>query len=108
MTKGIYDFTKSVGSDWACVKVVATWSNSYYIRSVIKSATTNSIRVAIIRINLGHIRSKVIATVTSDNRIIVTRTKSNPSTNNCTVVNKGIIKTTTHFVYNRKSNSASN
>jgi hypothetical protein len=83
ITWGTYNSRGSARSDWACVKVVATWSNSNYIRSII------------------------IAIATSDNGVVVTRTKNNLSTKNYIVVNKGIRRATTNSIYNRKSDSAS-
>jgi hypothetical protein len=66
----------------------------------------NCIRAATIQANSNHIKSEVTTIATSDNKIAITTTKSNPSINNCTVVNRSI-KKTTHFVYNRESHNDS-
>jgi hypothetical protein len=49
----------------------------------------------------------IIQDADGDNRVVVIRTKCNPSTNNYTFVNIGIEKVTTNFICNRKSNSVS-
>ncbi len=82
-TWGTYNSGGSTRSDWTYVKAVVIGSNLDYIRSI----------VAIIAI--------------SGNRIAIIRTENNLSTNNYTVINRGIIKTTIDFIYNRESNSAS-
>jgi hypothetical protein len=81
-------------------------SNSDYIRFAVKSAITNCIKVAIVRSKLDHIRFAVITTITSDNKVTITKT-NNPSINNCTIVNRGIKRPTTNFVYNRKLDNSS-
>ncbi len=75
--------------------------NSNYIIFVVKSTTTNYIKTTTLRANLDHIKFEVIIVATSDNRVAVIRTKSNPSTNKCLIVNRNIIRITTHFVNNR-------
>jgi ribosomal protein L3 len=62
----------------------------------------------IIREKSNHIRFEVTVIAINDNRVVVIRTKSNPSTNNCIVVNRSIRRATPHFVYNRESNNALN
>jgi hypothetical protein len=92
-----------------CVRVVAigSSSNSNYIISIVKLVATNCIKATIVRANLDHIKFEVIVIATSDNKVEVTRTKSNPSTNNCTIVNKSIRRTTTNYIYNKEFNNAS-
>jgi len=60
-----------------------------------------------IEANSYHIKSTIITTATSDNIVVITRANNNPSINNCTIVNKGIIIVTIDFVYSRESNNAS-
>jgi hypothetical protein len=92
-----------------CVRVVAigSSSNSNYIISIVKLVATNCIKATIVRANLDHIKFEVIVIATSDNKVEVTRTKSNPSTNNHIIDNKGIKRVITYFVYNKESNNAS-
>jgi hypothetical protein len=70
-------------------------SNSYYIKFVIKSITTICIKVIIVRKNSYHIIFEVITRIKSNNKVVVIRIESNPSTNNYTFVNRGIKKATT-------------
>jgi hypothetical protein len=67
----------------------------------VKSIVTSYIRIAKIRSKLDHIISIVTTIATHDNIVAITRTKINLSINNCTIINKGIIKATIDFVYNR-------
>jgi hypothetical protein len=77
-------------------------SNSYYIKSIVKSTVTSCITIVITRSKSNHIRFVVTTVVRRDNRVIVTRVGNNLSTNNYIVVNMGIKKTTTNFVYSKK------
>jgi hypothetical protein len=52
-------------------------------------------------------RFVVTTVVKSDNKVVITRVDNNLSTNNFIIVNKGIIRTTTNFVYNKELDSAS-
>jgi hypothetical protein len=103
----IYNSIRLIRLDWTCVRAVATRSNSNYIRYVVKSIATNCIKVVTIKTNLDHIKYEVTTTTTSGNKVAIMRTKSNPLINNYIVVNIGIIKATTNFVYNRKFDNAS-
>jgi len=82
-------------------------SNSYYIRSTVKSIVTSCITVATTRSKSNHMRFVVTTVVKSDNKVVITRVENNLSTNNFIIVNKGIIRTTTNFVYNKELDSAS-
>jgi hypothetical protein len=77
-------------------------SNSYYIKSIVKSTVTSCITIVITRSKSNHIRFVVTTVVRHDNRVVVTRVGNNLSTNNYIVVNMGIKKTTTNFVYSKK------
>jgi hypothetical protein len=57
--------------------------------------------------NLVHNKFEVIVVLACDNIIAVIRIECNPLTNNCTIVNISIRKSTTNFVYNRKLESVS-
>jgi hypothetical protein len=107
ITWGTYNAGGSPRSDWACVKVVTTGTNSDYIRSIVKPTPTTCIRVTTTWISSTHNKFEVTTTITWDNIVVVTRTKCNPSTNNYTIINRGIIKVITNSIYNRKSNNAS-
>jgi hypothetical protein len=54
-----------------------------------------------------HIKSIVTIITTSDNKVAVIRGENNLSTKNYTIVNRGIIRATTNFVFNKELNSAS-
>jgi hypothetical protein len=54
---------------------------------------------------LDHIRSTVTKIATSDNKVVVTRANNNLSTNNYIVVNIGIKRVITDFVYNKELDS---
>ncbi len=77
-------------------------SNSYYIRFIAKSIVTSCITVVITRSKSNHVRFVVTTVARRDNRVVVTRVENNLSTNNYVVVNMGIKKTTTNFVYSKK------
>ncbi len=87
--------------NWACVNVAVTKSNSNDIRSVVKSIATNCIKAAIAKANSNHIISTIMVATISDKRVVVIRTKNNLSIN-YTIINRGIKRTTTHFVYDKK------
>jgi hypothetical protein len=82
-------------------------SDSSYIRSIVKSTTINCIKDVTTKANLNHIIFKFIAITISDNIVAVTRTNSNPSTNSCTIVNRGIKRATINSIYNREFDNAS-
>jgi len=82
-------------------------SNSYYIKSIIKSPITSCIKVTTRRSKLNHIKYVVLVVATSDNKVTITRVESNLSINSCTIINRGIKRTIINFVYNRKLNNAS-
>jgi hypothetical protein len=63
--------------DWINIKVAPTCANSYCIKSIVIVVTTSYIRVVIIGAH------------------------TNKSPNECTIINRGIRKTTTDFVYNK-------
>jgi hypothetical protein len=69
------------------------------MKSVIKLIITSYIRVAIVGSKLDHIISAIIVVITSDNKVVVIKGESNLLINDCIVINKGIKKTTTNFVY---------
>jgi hypothetical protein len=94
----IYNSIRLIGLDWACVRAIATRSNSNYIRYVVKSIATNRIKVVTIKKNSDHIKFEVTTTTTSGNKVAIMRTKSNPLINNYIVVNISIIKATTNVV----------
>lgn len=54
---------------------------------------------------MDHIRSTVTKIATSDNKVVVTRANNNLSTNNYIVVNIGIKRVITDFVYNKELDS---
>jgi len=78
-----------------------------YIISTIKPTTITYIRVTTLGKNLVHSKFEITIVVTCDNKILVTRTKCNPSTNNYIIVNRSIKWTIIFFIYKRKSNNAS-
>jgi len=102
-TYGTYNAQGSPCLIWACVKVAAIRSYSYYIGFTIKPTPTTCIRVTTPITNLAH---NIFTIVTCDNKIVITRKKCNPSTNNCTFVNRSIKRVKTYSIYNRKSNIA--
>jgi hypothetical protein len=73
---------------------------------IIKSKVTSYTRIATIGSKLDHIKSIIITTTTSDNKVAVTRGESNLSTKNYVVVNRGIIKATIDSVFNGDLDSA--
>jgi hypothetical protein len=77
-------------------------SNSYYIRSIVKSIVTSCITIVITRSKSDHIKFVVTTVAKHDNRVVVTRVENNLSTKNYIVVNRGIKETTTNFVYSKK------
>ncbi len=60
--------------DWTCVRAVATWSNSYYIKSTIKPTPTTCIRVTIVGVISAHNRFEVTTIFTCDNRVAIIKT----------------------------------